>query len=242
MNLDILAIGAHPDDVELSAGGTVAKCVKQGYNVGILDLTEGETGTRGTAAIRAKEASDAAKILGVSVRDNLSLPDSKFEVNEANRIKVIQVLRKYRPKILLMPHWSERHPDHVHAHYLCREAWFYSGLAKLETTLDGEKQAPWRPHNYYHFMQRYEFEPSFIVDITDVYETRVASIKAHKSQFFDPNSKEPETLLSKKSFLDFMDTRMKYYGTKIGVDYGEPFYSVDAVGVKNLFDMVMTKS
>ncbi|TAK53208.1 MAG: bacillithiol biosynthesis deacetylase BshB1, partial [Bacteroidetes bacterium] len=208
MNLDILAIGAHPDDVELSCGGTVAKCVQQGYKVGILDLTEGETGTRGTARIRAKEAEDAAKILGVSLRENLGLPDGSFEVNEKNRLKVIQIYRKYRPKILLLPHWHERHPDHVHAHYLCREAWFYSGLAKIETKLNGKKQEPWRPHQYFHFMQKYEFEPSFIIDISDVYETRVAAIKAHKSQFYNPDSKEPETFLSQKSFLDFMETRM----------------------------------
>lgn len=241
MNLDILAIGAHPDDVELSCGGTVAKCVQQGYKVGILDLTEGETGTRGTARIRAKEAEDAAKILGVSLRENLGLPDGSFEVNEKNRLKVIQIYRKYRPKILLLPHWHERHPDHVHAHYLCREAWFYSGLAKIETKLNGKKQEPWRPHQYFHFMQKYEFEPSFIIDISDVYETRVAAIKAHKSQFYNPDSKEPETFLSQKSFLDFMETRMKYYGSKIGVQYGEPFYSVEAIGVKSLFDMVVFK-
>ncbi len=242
MELDILAIGAHPDDVELACGGTVAKCVKQGYKVGLLDLTEGETGTRGNARIRAKEAKDAANILGVSVRENLKMADGKFEVNEKNRLKVIQIYRKYRPKILLMPHWHERHPDHVHAHYLCREAWFYSGLAKIETTLNGKKQHPWRPDNYYHFMQKYEFEPSFIVDISAENDTRVAAIKAHKSQFYDPNSNEPETILSQKSFFDFLETRMKYYGSKIGVQYGEPFFSVESVGIKNLFDMIMPKA
>ncbi len=239
MTLDILAIGAHPDDVELSAGGTVAKCVKLGYKVGLLDLTEGETGTRGTARIRAEEARDAAAILGVSVRENLRLGDGKFEVNEKNRRKVITIIRQYRPKILLIPHWHERHPDHVHANILSREAWYYAGLAKLETMQNGKKQAPWRPNNYFHFMQKYEFEPSFIVDISDVYELRVAAIKAHKSQFYDPDSKEPETFLSQKSFLDFMETRARYYGSKIGVPFGEPFYSVESVGLKDIFDMVM---
>lgn len=241
MNLDILAIGAHPDDVELSAGGTVAKCVRLGYKVGILDLTEGETGTRGSARIRAQEAKDASKILGVSIRENLRLPDGKFEVNHNNQLKVVQIYRKYKPKILLLPHWHERHPDHVHAHYLCREAWFYSGLEKIKTTLNGKQQKPWRPHQYFHFMQKYEFEPSFIVDISDVYDIRVAAIKAHKSQFYDPDSKEPETFLSQKSFLDFMETRMKYYGSKIGVKYGEPFYSVEAIGIKDLFELVVFK-
>ncbi|MBI5217172.1 MAG: bacillithiol biosynthesis deacetylase BshB1 [Ignavibacteriae bacterium] len=241
MQLDILAIGAHPDDVELSCGGTVAKCVKLGYSVGIADLTRGETGTRGTARIRAKEALDAANILGVNIRENLDLPDGRFEVTEKNRLKVVQLYRKYRPKILLIPHWHERHPDHVHAHHLCREAWFYSGLAKINTTLNGKKQLPWRPNNYFHFMQKYEFEPSFIVDISDVYELRVAAIKAHKSQFYNPESSEPETFLSQKSFLDFMETRMKYYGTKIGVKYGEPFYSVEAIGVKDFSSLVLFK-
>ncbi|MBI3192955.1 MAG: bacillithiol biosynthesis deacetylase BshB1 [Ignavibacteriae bacterium] len=240
-HLDILAIGAHPDDVELSCGGTVAKCVKLGYKVGIADLTRGETGTRGTARIRAKEAIDAAKILGVTVRENLNLPDGRFDVNEKNRLKVIELYRKYRPKIILIPHWHERHPDHVHSHQLCREAWFYSGLAKIKTKLNGKYQQSWRPNNFFHFMQKYEFEPSFIVDITDVYELRVAAIKSHKSQFYNPDSSEPETFLSQKSFLDFMETRMRYYGSKIGVKYGEPFYSVETIGIKDLSYLVMFK-
>jgi bacillithiol biosynthesis deacetylase BshB1 len=241
MELDLLAIGAHPDDVELSCGGTIAKCVKLGYGVGILDLTEGEMGTRGSREIRTREAASAAKVLGVKVRESLSLPDGGFEVNRKSRLAVIKTIRKYRPKILLMPHWRERHPDHVRANTLCREAWFYSGLSKIETTLAGKKQLPWRPHHYFHYMQTYEFTPSFIVDISDVYETRFEALKAFKSQFYNPDSKEPATFLSQKSFLDFMETRMKYYGQAIGTKYGEPFYSVHPVGITDLFGMKMFK-
>ncbi len=241
MELDVLAIGAHPDDVELTCGGTLAKCVKMGYKVGILDLTEGELGTRGSRSIRAKEADEAAKILGVHVRDNLQIPDSSIEVSQKNISKVIQIYRTYRPKIILMPHWHERHPDHIHAHYLCREAWYYSGLTKIETKLDGKKQIPWRPPNYFHYMQKYQFIPSFIVDISDVYAIRVQAIRAHKSQFHDPVSKEPETLLSHKSFLDMVETRAKFFGYEIGGKYGEPFYSVDPVGVNNIFGLKFFK-
>jgi len=237
MKLDILAIGAHPDDVELSCGGTLAKCVQLGYKAGIVDLTQGESGTRGNKNIRAREAAAAAKILGVHVRENLRLPDGRFEVNESNRMKLITIIRKYRPTFLLIPHSSERHPDHVHAHHLAKEAWFYSGLAKLATRSGRILQEPWRPKNYFHFMQKYEFAPSFIVDVTGVYERRMSAIRAHKSQFFNPESIEPETLLSQKSFLDFIETRAKYYGSEIGVRYGEPFYSVEAVGTSDIFSL-----
>ena len=241
MKLDILAIGAHPDDVELACGGTVAKSVRAGYKVGLIDLTEGELGTRGNQKIRAKEASEAAKILGVAVRENLRIPDGKIEVTTANMHKVIALYRKYRPEIILIPHWQERHPDHVHAHHLCREAQFYSGLRKISVRTYGKKLQPWRPHKYFHYMQKHEFIPSFIVDISDVYDIRVAAIKAHRSQFYDPDSMEPETFLSQKSFLDFMETRMKYYGQQIGVRYGEPFYSVEPIGIQDLFVLQIFK-
>ena len=240
MQLDILAIGAHPDDVELTCAGTLAKASKQGYKTGIVDLTEGELGTRGNKIIRANEAKAAAKVLGC-VRESLYLPDGNIEVNRKNLHELIQIYRKFRPKIILIPHFAERHPDHVHAHHLCREAWFYSGLHKVETRLNDKKQEPWRPHNYFHFMQWQEFPPSFIVDITDVYAQRVEAIKAHKSQFYDPSSKEPQTLVSQESFLDFVETRAKNYGYKIGVKYAEPFYSVEPIGITDLFGMKMFK-
>ena len=240
MQLDLLAIGPHPDDVELCCGGTLAKSAKLGYKTGIVDLTEGELGTRGNDAIRAKEAKAAAKILGC-VRENLHIPDGNIEVNQENIIKVIQIYRKYRPKIILIPHFGERHPDHVHAHHLCRDAWFYAGLRKIQSKLNGKNQEPWRPHNYFHYMQWQEFEPSFIVDISDVYEQRLQAILAHKSQFYDPKSKEPKTLLSEKTFLDYVESRAITFGFKIGVKYGEPFYSVEPIGINDLFSMKMFK-
>ena len=237
MELDILAVGAHPDDVELSCGGTIAKCAKLGYKVGVLDLTEGEMGTRGSKEVRSKEATDAAKILGVKIRENLNLGDGGFEVNRATRLKVIQAYRRFRPRILLIPPPRERHPDHEHAHVLAKEAWFYSGLTKIETTFSGKKQEPWRPHTYYCFMQTFEFTPTFIVDISDVYDKRLAALKAFSSQFYNPASKEPKTFLSTQSFQDLLETRMKYYGQKIGVQYGEPYLSVDTPGISNILDI-----
>ncbi len=239
MKLDVLAIGAHPDDIELACGGTIIKLVKQGRKVGIVDLTEGELGTRGSREIRAKEAIEAAKFLGIHARENLSLRDGDIEVSMANRLKLIGVLRKYRPEILLIPHWLERHPDHEHAHALCREAWFYSGLEKIETIADGKRQESFRPRRYYHFMQTYEFTPSFIVDISDVYELRIEAMRIFKSQFYDPNNTTRETFLSNPEFLEMLRTRFEYYGDRIGTKYGEPFYSVNMVGVSDLFSLTL---
>ncbi len=234
--VDILAIGAHPDDIELTCAGTLIKYARMGYKVAMLDLTEGELGTRGTRQIRAKEAAAAAKIIGAS-RDNLHLPDGNVELTNKNVLKVVQAIRTFRPTYLLMPHSSDRHPDHVHAHHLCREAWFYSGLRKIVTRSSGSLQQPWRPKAYFQFMQWFEFEPTFIVDVTDVYPQRLKAIKAYSSQFYDPKSKEPQTVLSSETFLDFLETRAKQYGNRIGVTYGEPFYSDAPVGVENLFDL-----
>ncbi len=240
MKLDILAFGPHPDDIELTCSGTLAKAVKAGYKAGIIDLTEGELSTRGNTAIRAREAKAAATALGC-IRENLNICDGQIEVNDTNRRKIIQVIRKYRPSIMLIPHFNDRHPDHVQGHQLCREAWFYAGLRKITTKLHGKAQEPWRPNNYFHYMQWHEFQPSLIVDISDVYEIRLKSILAYRSQFYDPKSKEPQTLLSQRSFLDFVETRAKSYGFKIGVKYGEPFYSADPIGVADLLGLTMFK-
>lgn len=237
MKVDILAIGAHPDDVELGCSGTIAKLTKLGYNTVIVDLTEGELGTRGSREIRAKEATSAAKILGVKTRLNLKIPDTNIELNRENLYRLIQVIRKYRPKILLFPHWHDRHPDHTNAHQLCKEAWYYSGLANVKTTDNGKLQSAWRPLTYFNYMMKLEFIPSIILDISDVYHIRLKAVRAYKSQFYNPKSKDPETLLSKKSFLDFLDTRAKYYGQLIGVEYAEPLYSPKPLGISNLFDL-----
>ena len=240
MKLDILAFGSHPDDIELTCAGTLWKAVREGKKVGIIDMTQGELGTRGNNRIRAKEAAAAAKILGC-VRENLNISDGNIELTMKNRIKVIQVIRKYRPRYLLIPHFSERHPDHVNTHHLCREAWFYAGLKKIGTKIDGTMQEPWRPENYFNYMQWQEFQPTFIIDITDAFDRRLQAILAHKSQFYDPKSKDPQTLLSQKSFLDFVETRAKFYGYQIGVKYGEPFYSVEPIGLTTLSGLQMFK-
>jgi bacillithiol biosynthesis deacetylase BshB1 len=237
MKLDVLAIGAHPDDVDLSCGGTVAKLVKQGRRVGIADLTRGELGTRGSREIRAAEAAEAARILGVQVRVNLGMPDGNLETTLQNRLNIVRTIRQYQPDVLLFPYPVDRHPDHEHAHTLCREAWFAAGLAKIETTFHGKSQEPFRPRAYYHFMQWFEFQPSFIIDISDEFEQRMECVRAFKSQFYDPESNERQTILSTPEFLEMLRTRLAYYGDKIGKKYGEPFYSVTAVNVRDLFEL-----
>ena len=239
MKLDILAIGAHPDDIELACSATVAKLVTQGKKIGILDLTEGELGTRGTREIRKKEADASSKILGLTARISLGLPDGHIEVNDVNIKKVIQVISTYQPSILLMPHWLERHPDHEHAHTLCREAWFYSGLEKIVTKVNGKKQEPFRPKKYFHFMQKYEFQPTFIVDVSDVYDIKKTSLAAFGSQFYDPKSKERETILSSKFFLESIFARDRHFGSLINVEYGEPFYSIEPPGIHSFFDLMI---
>ena len=239
MKLDVLAIAAHPDDVELSCSATVAKLVAQGKKVGILDLTQGELGTRGSKEIRAKEAEASAKILGISMRTNLKIPDGGIEVNQKNIQKIIQIIRHYTPAVLLFPHWLERHPDHEHAHHLCRDAWFYSGLEKIPTRWLGISQKPYRPAKYFHYMQKYEFEPSFIVDVSDAYQKKKASLITFESQFYNPKSKERETLLSSKLFLESIYARDRHYGSLINVEYGEPFFSIEPLGLDSFFSLMI---
>lgn len=238
MKLDVLAIGAHPDDIELSCSATLAKLVHEGKKAGILDLTEGELGTRGTRTIRKKEAAASSKILGLDERINLGLPDGNIEVNQINIKKVIQIIRHYEPEILLIPHWLERHPDHEHTHKLCREAWFYSGLEKISTRWYGLNQQPFRPKKCIHFMQKYEFQPSFIVDVSDAYEIKKKSLMAFESQFYNPKSKEPQTILSSKIFLESIYARDRHFGSLINVEYGEPFFSIEPLGFDSLFDVI----
>ncbi len=237
MQADVLAIGAHPDDLELACGGTLAKLTQQGYKVALAELTRGELGTRGTKEIRAKEAADAAEILGAVDRRNLNIPDGNVELNRKNLLKVVTLIREFKPTILVIPYSVERHPDHVHTHQLCKEAWYYSGLEKLKTSLHGTEQKRHRPHHYFEFMQWHEFEPSFIVDISDTFDLKMKSVRAHASQFFNPQSKESETKLTRPDFLEVIETRCRYFGSKIGTKYGEPFISPFSIGVNNLFDL-----
>lgn len=237
MKLDVLAIGAHPDDIELACGGTVIKLVNQGLKVGIVDLTEGELGTRGTREIRAVEAANASEILGVHHRECMGIPDGNIENSPENRLRLIRCIRSLRPEILLFPYHTDRHPDHEHAHQLVREAWFYSGLDKIQSLNANEKQEPYRPRNYYCYMQWFEFIPSFIVDISIEYEQRMRAVRAFKSQFHDPNSSEPETVLSNPEFMEMLRTRLEYYGDRIGKKYGEPWFSPNPIAVTDVFSL-----
>jgi bacillithiol biosynthesis deacetylase BshB1 len=238
MKLDALFFAAHPDDVELSCGGTAAKLVKTGRKVGIIDLTMGELGTRGTIEIRRKESNNAGKILNVLIRENLEIRDGNIENNEVNRLKIITTIRKYQPVIIFIPYHNDRHPDHQNANKLIRESAFYSGLQKIKTTLNGKNQPAFRPARNYYFMQTYTFEPSFIVDITNEFETKMKAIKCYSSQFYNPKSKEPETFISDKKFIEFLEARAKHYGFLIGVKYGEPYFMEDKLklDINNLFE------
>jgi len=235
MKLDVLAIGAHPDDVDLSCGGTIIKLVKQGHSVGLVDLTRGELGTRGTPELRQREAAASATIIGAAVRENLGIPDGNIESSMEHKLRLVQVIRRYRPDVLVFPYSVDRHPDHERAYTLCREAWFLAGLEKIQTSEGGALQDPHRPRAYYHFMQWYEFPPTFIIDVSNEFEQRMECVKAFHSQFYNPHSDEPDTILSTPEFLEMLQTRLAYYGDRIGVRYGEPFYSVFPLKVQDLF-------
>lgn len=237
LKLDVLAIAAHPDDIELSCGGTIIKLVRQGRKVGIVDLTEGELGTRGTREIRAKEAQKAAGILGVSVRDNLCISDGNIENTVENRLKLITAIRRYKPDVLLFPFHMDRHPDHVNTHILSREAWFFSGIDKIETTHRNIKQGAHRPRSYYNYMQWFEFVPSFVVDVSAEYQKRLDAMNAYRSQFHDPSSTEKETVLSTPEFMEMIRCRLEYYGDRIGKKYGEPFFSPSNVPVTDIYSL-----
>ncbi len=238
MKLDILAISAHPDDIELSCSGTLIAHKSLGYTIGILDLTEGEMSTRGTPEIRQKESVEASQIMGISIRENLGLSDAKFDLSFENQVRVIKVLRKYRPEIILANAPYDRHPDHVRASQLIEEAVFKSGLVKIETEDNGESQLPWRPQKVYHYIQSISLEPDFICDISAHIEQKMAAIRVFKSQFFDPKSNEPDTYISNPDFLKLIEARSREWGHRIGVSYGEGFVQRQSLGVKSLFDLV----
>ncbi|MCC5919891.1 MAG: bacillithiol biosynthesis deacetylase BshB1 [Cyclobacteriaceae bacterium] len=238
MKLDILVFAAHPDDAELSCSGTIATHVKKGYKVGIVELTQGEMGTRGTVQIRQQEAAASSEILGISARENLMFPDALFENTSVYQMKVVEAIRKYQPKIILANAPSDRHPDHGRASELVRDAVFMAGLAKLETYHNGEQQAPWRPENLYFYIQSMPLTPDFVVDITDEWETKMQAIKAFKSQFFDPNSDEPDTYISSPEFLQMIEARAREFGHVIRVAYGEGFIKDRYIGVRDLGDLI----
>ena len=237
MKLDILAIGAHPDDVELGAGATIAKEIANGKNIGILDLTRGELGTRGTAEIRDIESLNSSKTLGVSVRENLRLEDGFFEYNKENQIKIIEIIRKHQPEIVLINAPKDRHPDHGKAHTLASTSCYLSGLIKVNTNLDGENQNAWRPKHVYSYIQWKYLEPDFVVDVSEYLDIKVKSILEYKSQFFDPKSNEPETPISKDGYLDSIKGIAGEFGKITGVKYAEGFITERYPLIDSLFDI-----
>jgi bacillithiol biosynthesis deacetylase BshB1 len=236
--LDILAFAAHPDDAELSCSGTLMKQIELGNKVGIVDLTQGELGSRGSKEIRSSEAAEASKIMGIHARENLKLADGFFLNDEVTKLKIIEQIRRFRPKIVLANAISDRHPDHARASKLVSEACFLAGLMKIETTWDGIIQKAHRPEVVYHYIQDYHIEPDFVVDVTPFYERKEAAIRAFKTQFYDPNSDEPETPISGKDFFDFIKSRMIGFGRPIGVKYAEGFTKERYVGVTDLTHLI----
>ncbi|RRO22154.1 bacillithiol biosynthesis deacetylase BshB1 [Flavobacteriaceae bacterium 14752] len=238
MKLDILAFGAHPDDVELSCAGTLSLEIKNGKRVGIIDLTQGEMGTRGSKKIRAKEAQNAAEILGVEVRKNLKFKDALFVNDEAHKQEVVRALRQYQPEVVFCNAIRDRHIDHGRASQLVSEACFLSGLKKYETKHRGESQDPWRPSKVYHYIQWHDIEPDFVVDISETIQDKIESVKAYQSQFYNPDSKEPETPISSSNFMESISYRAKNFGRIINVDYAEGFTVERYIGVKSVFDLI----
>jgi bacillithiol biosynthesis deacetylase BshB1 len=238
MKLDILAIGAHPDDVELSCSATLAKEISRGKKVGVLDLTRGELGTRGTAEIRDKEAADAAKILGLAMRENLEFSDGFFVNNVSHQLEIIKVLRKYRPALVLCNAIDDRHIDHGKGAKLVADACFLSGLRKIETIHNGNSQQEWRPKNVFHYIQWKNLTPDVVVDVTGFMDKKLASVKAYRSQFWDENSKEPETPISSSNFFDSITYRARDLGRLINVEYAEGFNVNRHVAVDSLFDLL----
>lgn len=238
MKLDILAFGAHPDDVELGCGATIAKEVSLGKKVGIIDLTQGELGTRGSAEIRKVEATNAAAILGVSTRENLKFRDGFFVNDEKHQLEIIKMIRKYRPEIVLCNAIDDRHIDHGKGSKLVSDACFLSGLRKIETVLDGQPQEAWRPKVVYHYIQWKNIEPDFVVDVTGFIDKKVDSVMAYSTQFFDQNSKEPSTPITSKNFLDSITYRAQDLGRLINKDFAEGFTVERYLAVNTLEDLI----
>jgi bacillithiol biosynthesis deacetylase BshB1 len=238
MKLDILAFGAHPDDIELSCAGTIIKAIKAGKKAGIVDLTEGQLGTRGTNELRLKEAANAAKIMGLSVRDNLGMMDGFFKDNDENRMLIIQKIRQYKPDMVLCNPPYDRHPDHGRASKLVAEACFYAGLRNIPSVYEGKQQEAFRPAKVFYYMQHFSLDPSFLVDISDEMEQKMEAVKAFSSQFHSPDSKEPETVLSTPQFLTHIRERCSTWGYIIGAKYAEGFMAQKSIfGVNSIFDI-----
>ena len=239
MKLDILAIGAHPDDVELGCGATIAKEIANGKKVGIIDLTRGELGTRGTAETREKEADNAAKILGVAFRNNMEFADGFFVNDKMHQIELIKMIRKYRPEIIICNAIDDRHIDHSKGSKLVSDACFLSGLLKIDTKHEDseEWQQPWRPKQVYHYIQWKNLEPDIVVDVSDYIDKKMEAVLAFKTQFYDPKSDAPETPISSKNFTDSIIYRARDLGRLVGVEYAEGFTVERYLAVDSLFDL-----
>ena len=238
MKLDILAFGAHPDDVELGCGGTLAKEIALGKRAGIIDLTRGELGTRGSVEIRNQEAAVAAQVLGISARENLEMRDGFFVNDEAHQLKIIEMIRIYQPEIVLCNAIEDRHIDHAKGGKLVSDACFLSGLMKIETKHNGENQEAWRPKLVYHYIQWKNVTPDFVVDISGYNDKRIEAILAYSSQFYNPFSDEPETPIASKNFLESLNYRAQDFGRLIGTDYAEGFTVERYLGVNSLGDLI----
>ncbi|MGB1039674.1 MAG: bacillithiol biosynthesis deacetylase BshB1 [Flavobacteriales bacterium] len=238
MKLDILAFAAHPDDIELACSGTLIKEIAKGKKVGIIDLTEGELGSRGSRELRYEEAAKASEVMGVSIRENLNLGDGFFEVNEESLLRVVEMIRKYQPEIVLCNAIKDRHPDHGRGSELVKRAAFLSGLIKIETEINGKPQEKWRPKQVFHYIQDEYIEPDFVIDITQQFETKMESIYCYSSQFYNPKSIEPQTPISSKEFIDFLDGRARQFGRSIGAKYGEGFTSSNPLKIDSLNDLI----
>jgi len=241
LKLDILAFGVHPDDVELGCSGTILGAIAEGKKVGIIDLTQGELGTRGTAETRRTEAEDAAKVLGVQVRENLKIADGFFQNDEPHQRKVIQAIRKYQPEIILANAPEDRHPDHGRSAKLISDAAFLSGLRKIETTEEGVLQEAWRPKYVFHYIQDRFLQPDFVVDISNHIDRKIESILSYKTQFFNPTINEPQTYISSPEFLESVKARAMMLGKRIGVKFAEGFISEKVIGI-NTFDAFIQHS
>ena len=238
-NLDFLAFGAHPDDVELGCGATIAKLVSHGKKVGIVDLTRGELGTRGSAEIRTKETKEASKILGVAVRENMDFKDGFFRNDKEHQLKIIQIIRKYQPDFVFCNAPDDRHIDHPKGSQLIVEASFLSGLTKINTDdSSGNAQKQWRPKNIYHYIQWKNLDPDFIFDVSGFHNTKMDAVKCYSSQFYDPKSKEPETPISTKNFMNFVQSRANDFGRLIGVEHGEGFISNRKLGFSSFDELI----
>ena len=239
MKVDILAIGAHPDDVELGCGGTLAKLISEGKKVAIVDLTQGELGTRGTNVTRAQEAASASEILGISARENLKMKDGFILNSEEYQIQIVKMIRKYQPEIVLANAVDDRHPDHAKAAKLVSDACFLSGLVKIETELDGEHQKQWRPKQVFHYIQWKHITPDFVIDISNFMEKKIEACLAYKTQFYDPDSKEPMTPIATKDFLESLTYRAQDLGRLSGVEFAEGFTTEKLLAFKNFDGIIL---